>query len=215
MFGAVDYDPTLAYAGTPFEDVLEAAHRAITAGKLRSVGVSNETAVGLMSAHAAAAAANLPAPAAISNAYSLLARTFDSTVAEAAAVTRAPLLAYAPHAAGLLTGKYEADDGGPPHARLNRYRDRYAEEGRRYARRDAVVAATRAYCSIAQDAGMAPAELALRWVLGRAVVAAAVVGATSTDHIIAAAAARDAGPLPADVLAACDDVHARWPSPAP
>ena len=215
MFGAVDYDPSLAYGGTPFDDVLEAAAAAIAAGKLHSVGLSNETAVGLLTAHAAATAHALPAPAALSNAYSLLARSYESTVAEAAATTATPLLAYAPHAAGLLTGKYGAPDGGPPSARLNAYRSRYAEEGKRYARREPVVAATRAYCGVAARAGVAPAALALRWVLGRPVVAAAVVGATCVDHVVDAATARDAGALPDDVLAACDAVHARWPNPAP
>ena len=215
MFGAVDYDPSLAYGGTPFEDVLEAAQAAIAVGKLRSIGLSNETAVGLLTAHAAAAAHALPRPAALSNAYSLLARNYDATMAEAAAVTATPLLAYAPHAAGLLTGKYETPDGGPPTARLNAYRSRYAEEGKRYARREPVVAATQAYCDIADGAGVAPSALALRWVLGRAAVSAAVVGATCVDHVVEAAAARDAGRLPDDVLAACDAVHARWPNPAP
>lgn len=215
MFGAADYDPAAAYAGTPFEDVLTAADAAVRAGKLRCVGLSNETAVGVMAAHAAAAAAGLPRPAALSNAYSLLARTHDVATAEAAAVTGTPLLAYAPHAAGLLTAKYEDGRGGPPTARLNAYAGRYAEEGGRYARRRNVVAAVRAYARVAAAAGVAPAELALRWVLSRPTVAAAVVGATDVGHVAAAAAARDAGPLPRDVLDACDAVHARWPSPAP
>jgi N-acetyltransferase 10 len=215
MFGAVDYDPALAYSGTPFEDTLAAAGRAIQAGKLRSVGLSNETAVGVMTAAAAAAAHGLPPPAAISNAYSLLARNFDATVAEAAAATRVPLLAYGTLAAGLLTGKYEAPDGGPPAARLNRYAARYAEEGKRYERTEAVRGAVAGYCGVAADAGVPPAALALRWALHRPAVAAAVIGGTCEAHIAAAVEAAGAGPLPAGVVAACDAVHRRWPNPAP
>jgi len=213
MFGQVDFDPSSAYPGTPFEDVLEAAGNAVAAGKIKAVGASNESAAGLMLAAAAASPPARPRLAAVSNAYSLLGRNFEQTAAEAAALTGVPLLAYGPHAAGLLTGKYA--DGGPPEARLNRYKARYAEEGKRYASTEKVKAAVAAYVSVARDAGIAPAELALRFVLGRPQVAAAVVGATAPEQLAASLAAAVRGRLPDGVLAACDAVHALNPNPAP
>jgi hypothetical protein len=63
-------------------------------------------------------------------------------------------------------GKYHQPGGGPPEARLNRYRGRYAEAEARYAPRAPLVAAVGAYCDIAARHGMAPAELALRCVFG-------------------------------------------------
>lgn len=213
MFGKVDFDPGAAYPGTPFEDVLEAAGKAIDAGKMRAVGASNESAAGLMLAAAAADPPTRPRLAAVSNAYSLLGRNFDQTAAEAAHLTDVPLLAYGPHAAGLLTGKYA--DGGPPDARLNRYKERYAEEGKRYASTDRVSAAVDAYVRAASRAGIPASELALRFVLHRPVVAATVVGATAPAQLAASLSAAAAGPLPDSVLAACDAVHRSNPNPAP
>ncbi|KIZ07247.1 Protein tas [Monoraphidium neglectum] len=100
MFGDVDYDRTCAYPSVPLEEQLEALGRAVAAGKVRHVGLSNETPWGLMN---------------------LLCRTFDSGLAEVCHLEAVGLLAYSPLAMGLLTGKYTAPGGGPPEARLNKY----------------------------------------------------------------------------------------------
>ena len=217
LWGESAYDPGRAYGdATPLEEVWEAAGRAVAAGKARAVGLSNETAWGLGRALGCAS----PPVAALQNAYSLLARGFEETCAESCAAGGVPLLAYAPLAAGLLTGKYCGGGvghawGGPPAARLNALRGRYAEGEARYAPTTPARAATRAYAGLAAAAGLSPAALALRWVLGRPLVAGAVVGVTGTDQLAQLSAAAAAGPLPPDVLEAVDRVHARWPSPTP
>lgn len=279
MFGEVDFDPARSFfesgngdeneddeddddgfaeAERHFEDVLGAAFDAISAGKLRAVGLSNETPTGLLAATSASRRRRrrerrkggggggggcsrqqpkkllFPGVAAVSNAYSLLARNFDSNgMAEACEATRVPLLGYGPLAAGLLSGKYETGDeqggvrGGPPLARLNRYREEYAEEGRRYARAPRVREAVRDYVAIARRHGLkgGGAELALRFALysrpsrsaggGGSAGRAAVFGATSVENVRAAFAAAAAGPLSREIVEECDAVHARNPNPAP
>lgn len=140
MFGEVDFDPGAAYpAAASVEQQLEALAAAVAAGKVRAVGLSNETPWGLMRFCAAAGASSrrdsrsssssggggaplplplpLPRVASLQNAYSLLCRTFDAGLGECCHQEGVSLLAYSPLAMGLLTGKYLAPDGGPPEAR--------------------------------------------------------------------------------------------------
>ncbi|KAF8064533.1 tas [Scenedesmus sp. PABB004] len=218
MFGDVDYDPAAAYQAVPLEEQLEALGRAVAAGKVRHVGLSNETPWGVMRAVTAADQAGpaLPRVACVQNAYSLTCRTFDAGLAEVCHVEGVSLLAYSPLAMGLLTGKYLAPGGGPPGARLNRYRGRYAEAESRYGPRPNVTSAVAAYVDLAAGAGLTPAAMALRFVLGRPLVAAAVVGASCEAQLRELLDAAAAGPLRDEaLLAAIDAVHARFPSPTP
>ncbi len=132
-------------------------------------------------------------------------------------------------------GKYLSPDGGPPGARLNRYRGRYAEAESRYGPKPNVREAVRAYVDIAARYGMSPTELALRFVLSRPLVVSAVVGATSAEQLeeLLAAARRveawekgegegggwsggaEGGWLPPGAMEEIDAVHARYPNPTP
>ncbi|KAG2498164.1 hypothetical protein HYH03_003921 [Edaphochlamys debaryana] len=181
MFGDADYDPSYAYDCTvPLEEQLEALGRAVEAGKVRYVGLSNETPWGLCRAiNAASQRPSLPRVVSLQNAYSLTCRTFDSGgLAEACHVEGVGLMAYSPLAMGLLTGKYLGADGGPPGARLNRYRGRYAEAESRYGPKPNVREAVAAYAQLAREVGLSPTALAIRFVLSRPLVTCAVVGAT-------------------------------------
>lgn len=138
MFGEVDFDPGAAYpAVASVEQQLEALAAAVAAGKVRAVGLSNETPWGLMrfcaaadsrdssesssgsSSSSSSSSAPLPLPRVVSlqNAYSLLCRTFDAGLGECCHQEGVSLLAYSPLAMGLLTGKYLDPGGGPPEAR--------------------------------------------------------------------------------------------------
>lgn len=221
MFGGRDYDPaTAAYGSCPLEEQLGALAEIVRNGKARAVGLSNETAWGVARFSALAEfASSPPSPsscssspassspsspsspppyprvAAVQNAYSLLCRTAEAGggVMEACDREGVGLLAYAPLAAGHLTGKYlppeEASSSSSsvsssaagPESRLIKYRGRYAEAESRYAfDKPGLRAATQAYVSLAREAGMTPAALALRFVLSRParIVPSAVIGAT-------------------------------------
>jgi aryl-alcohol dehydrogenase-like predicted oxidoreductase len=241
MFGARDYDPSSAsYASCPLEEQLEALEKAVREGKARSVGLSNETAWGVARCGALAefssASSPLPRVASVQNAYSLLCRTPEVAggVLEACDRERVGLLAYAPLAAGHLTGKYmSGPQGAPPEARLNKYRGRYAEAEMRYAfDKPGLMGAVRSYVDLAREIGITPAALALRFVLSRprALVPAAVVGATGGGQLRELLDAAGGGDgrggngherpggdvgLSAEVLERIDAIHERHPNPLP
>mmetsp|Transcript_14214 Transcript_14214/g.41381 ORF Transcript_14214/g.41381 Transcript_14214/m.41381 type:complete len:484 (-) Transcript_14214:91-1542(-) len=236
MFGDVEYDVSYRFSAVPLEEQLDALGEAVRQGKIRHVGLSNETPWGLMRSIAAsdasaasactggAAAAppqatpspSLPRVASLQNAFSLTCRTFESGgLAEVCAEEGVSLLAYSPLAMGMLTGKYLGPGGGPPGARLNLYRGRYAEAESRYGPRPAVRSAVRRYCGVAARAGLSPLELAVRFVVHRPLVAAAVAGASDAQQLKALLAAAAAPPLPDDVLRAINEVHAELPNPTP
>lgn len=217
MFGDLDYDPAMAYAAASFEEQLGALAAAVEAGKVRHVGLSNETPYGLMRfCQLARGRPELPGGiVSLQNAYSLLCRTFDAGLAECCHAERVSLLAYSPLAMGLLTGKYLAAGGGPPDARLNKYRGQYAEAESRYGPKPNVHVAVTAYCRLAADWGLTGASLALRFVLAHSLVASAVVGATSSRQLQELLDAARQPPLDEGLLQAVDAVHRRFPNPTP
>ncbi|EFN60059.1 hypothetical protein CHLNCDRAFT_48407 [Chlorella variabilis] len=219
MFGDLDYDPAMAYAAASFEEQLGALAAAVEAGKVRHVGLSNETPYGLMRfcqlGERSGGWQAVAAHAQKHNAYSLLCRTFDAGLAECCHAERVSLLAYSPLAMGLLTGKYLAAGGGPPDARLNKYRGQYAEAESRYGPKPNVHVAVTAYCRLAADWGLTGASLALRFVLAHSLVASAVVGATSSRQLQELLDAARQPPLDEGLLQAVDAVHRRFPNPTP
>jgi aryl-alcohol dehydrogenase-like predicted oxidoreductase len=242
MFGHSEYDPSNAYSSVPIEEQLKAVDRAVAAGKVLHFGLSNETPWGLMRfrttaeylenqhslphsdctvvgrdtpqrAHQRHACAT---PVSLQNAYSLTCRTFDSGgLAECCHQEGIGLLAYSPLAMGLLTGKYLRADGGPSEARLNKYRGRYAEAESRYGPKSNVREAVQAYIELATRWGMAPVELAIRFVLSHPLVTAAVTGATSKEQLKELIAAAGRPPLQAEIRAEIDAIHRRYPNPTP
>ena len=117
---------------------------------------------------------------------------------------------------GLLTGKYFAEGGAAPTARLNLYRGRYAEaEGRYSLSRPTVRPAVLAYASLAARYGMSPTALALRFAMSHPSCACALTGATEPQQLTELLTAAQEGPLPAELLAEIDAVHELYPSPTP
>ena len=233
MFGDSEYDPTMAYPSIPIEEQLEALDKAVQSGKVRYIGLSNETPWGLMKFCTKASVITPQSgselnrnglsplrPISIQNAYSLTCRTFDSSgLAECCLEEKVSLLAYSPLAMGLLTGKYMAPNGGPPEARLNKYKGRYSEAESRYGSKPNVHVSISAYADVARRYGVSLTELALRFVLEHPLVAAAVIGATGEGQLkelVAAAEKMKLQPKLSDELRAeIDSIHARYPNPTP
>ncbi|KAD3336619.1 hypothetical protein R6Q59_028302 [Mikania micrantha] len=214
MFGETDYDPVRQYNVVSFEEQLDALGRAIDAGKIRFVGVSNETPYGVMKF--LQAAENNPAyPRIISvqNSYNLLCRNFDAGLAECCHLERVSLLAYSPLAMGLLSGKYLLPDGGADDARLNLFRGRYSEGESRYNLSNPTIReATKAYISIAEHYDIHPVSLAIAFVLRHPLVSSVVFGATKLwqlEEVISACEVK----LNPEIIADIDEVYSRFPNP--
>ncbi len=194
--------------GAPLEESLAALQDQIQAGKIRHIGLSNETPWGVHRALALAETAGLPRPVCIQNPYSLLNRTFEVGLAEMAIRGDVPLVAYSPLAGGVLTGKYR---GGarPEGARITRWPGRYS----RYIKPRALPAVDQ-YVTLARAAGLDPARMALAFTLRQPFLASSIVGATSLEQLETNLGAADLT-LSDDLMAAIEAIHARDPDPAP
>lgn len=207
-FGRHDYVHEPDKDGTPPDESLRVLADLIAAGKIRAWGLSNETPWGVMTFLAKAEALGLPRPACIQNPYNLLNRTFETGLSEIAHRESCPLVAYSPLAGGMLSGKY-LGGARPPGARLTLFPDRY---GRYLGPR--VAPATESYCALARARAIAPAALALAFVLARPFVASAIVGATTPDQLRESLGGLDLR-LDDDLMADLDRIHAGNPNPAP
>lgn len=207
MFGQYNYDVSKERDSVPIEDQLWALQELIRAGKVRYVGLSNETPWGLCEFVRVAEALGLPRVVSVQNAYSLLNRTYEFGMSEAGQRLNVPLLPYSPLAMGHLTGKYLENPNAPGRLTL------FDGFGQRYAKEN-VLPASRAYAELARANGLTPTRLALGFVASRWFVASTIIGATTIpqlDENIAACAE----PLPDEVLKAIEAIHLRYFNPAP
>ncbi|XP_057965983.1 uncharacterized protein LOC131156370 isoform X1 [Malania oleifera] len=216
MFGETEYDPIRNLCSVNMEEQLDALGRAVDAGKIRYVGVSNETPYGIMKfLQASEHGTGYPRIVSVQNSYSLLCRNFDFAMAECCHHERISLLAYSPLAMGILSGKYFSPDGGPADARLNLFKGNYSEGESRYNLRNAIVkAATKEYICIADKYGLHPVSLAIAFVLRHPLVGSAVFGATKSWQLREVINASKVELTP-EIIEDIDKVHARFPNPCP
>ena len=191
---------------TPIEETLGVLAEFIQAGKIRKIGLSNETPWGLMKFLQIADNLGLPRVITIQNPYSLLNRSFEIGLAEIAHRERVGLLAYSPLGFGALSGKYL--DGGGPMDRINLF-----PEYTRYSSPQAV-AATKGYVTLARDMDMSPAQMALAYVNSRSFLTSTIIGATNMDQLRENIASVDLQ-LSDEVLERIESIHNKIPNPAP
>jgi aryl-alcohol dehydrogenase-like predicted oxidoreductase len=206
-FGRATY-PWIDDAYTvPIEETLSVLAEFVKAGKVRHIGVSNETPWGVAQFLRAAERLGLPRIVSIQNPYNLLNRTFETGLSEFSHRERIGLLAYSPLAFGWLSGKYE---GGarPAGARITLF-----ERFQRYSKPQAI-RATSAYVALAKRYGLSPAQFALAFVNTRPFTTSTLIGATSLDHLRENIASIDVK-LPAEALADIDALYEAQPNPAP
>ena len=179
--------------------------RQIDAGKIRHIGVSNETAWGMAQFLEIAERENLPRVATIQNEYSPMCRIFDLDLAELCVVEDVDLLAYSPLACGILSGKY-AGDQTPPGSR----RSLNATINGRIT--DNMWPALDAFLAIARKHGLDPSQMALAFGLSRPFMGSVIFGATSMEQLKTAIGTAEVT-LPQEAL---DDINAanrRHPMP--
>lgn len=175
VFGGLNYRHQTD-AGIPIEETLAALGELVEQGKIRHVGISNETPWGTMSYLRAAETRGLPRIASIQNAYSLLNRSFELGLSEIAHREGVGLLAYSPLAQGYLTGKYEHD--ALPEGSRKQLFDRL----QRYETPGAAPAIA-AYLKLAREHGLDPAQMALQFVTTRPFVTSTIIGATTMEQL--------------------------------
>lgn len=160
----------------PIEEIVEVLADLVKAGKVRYVGLSNETAWGAMRFVHAAENGKGPRVVSIQNAYNLLNRTFEMGLGEVALREKVGLLAYSPLAQGYLTGKYRRG-ARPLGARTTLF-----NRGQRYEK-PGVEEVIDQYLALAEEFGLDPTQMALAFVTSRPFVASNIIGATTLEQL--------------------------------
>ncbi|GAB1233521.1 NADP(H)-dependent aldo-keto reductase [Ferrigenium sp. UT5] len=207
MFGATGYDASQEHATVPIAEQLQALAELVRAGKIRHIGLSNETPWGVTEFLRIADELGLPRIVSIQNAYSLLNRTFESGLAEVCHHANVGLLAYSPLAFGWLSGKYLNDPQA--HGRITLF----PGFGQRYNKPN-VPAAAAEYARIAREAGLHPVTLALAFARTRRFTSSVILGATTPDQLKQDLDSAEIV-LSTEVLAMIENVQQRYPNPAP
>jgi len=206
IFGATRFDPLAERAAISIHEQLEALSALVDEGKIRAIGVSNETSWGVSEFVSLADRCGLPRIATIQNPYNLLNRSFEQGLDEACFRSGVAMLAYSPLAFGQLSGKYLTPEGA---GRLTLFPPSWSP---RYLRAKAVEATVR-YVDLARRNGLSPVQLALGYVASRWFVASTILGATSVAQLEENIAACTT-PISPELEAAIDLIHASLPNPA-
>ena len=172
-FGKLDfeYDPN-DNEWTQIQDVLESLDRHIKSGKIRHVGLSNETPWGIMKFLEVAKENNLPRMMSVQNVYNLVNRVFEISNSEVEKKEKCGLLAYSPLAGGRLSGKYI--NNNPKNARYTLWPSNF---DRHHTNRGEV--AISKYVELAKKYNIAPSTFANAYVNDRPFVTSNIIGATS------------------------------------
>jgi aryl-alcohol dehydrogenase-like predicted oxidoreductase len=197
---------------TPVSETLETVAALVVEGKVRALGVSNYAAWQIVRLGTVADEVGAPRPVVAQQLHNLLARRLEEEYAEMATSTGLLTMVYNPLGGGLLAGAHRFDEeprsGRFGDSRLaGMYRTRYWNE----QLFDAVAELRR----IAEDGGVPLVELALRWLLSRPTTDAVLLGGSRPSQLESNIEYLARGPLPADLVEACDQVGARLRGPMP
>lgn len=206
-FGQLGYQHVDDEYTVPIEETLEVLAGFVKAGKVRHIGLSNETPWGISRFVHLAETRGLPRVVSVQNPYSLLNRSFEIGNAEVAIREKVGLLAYSPLAFGVLSGKYLAQQR-PEKARLTLF-DRFS----RY-NSDNTERATYDYVSLFRKHGLDPAQAAIAYVNSRSFLTSTIIGATTLEQLTSNLKSAELV-LPSDLLEEIERIHTRYPNPAP
>ncbi|TSE38057.1 L-glyceraldehyde 3-phosphate reductase [Tepidimonas fonticaldi] len=206
MFGAITFDPAKDRPCASIAEQLEALDILVRAGKVRYVGLSNETPYGVHEFVRVAEQAGLPRVVTVQNPYCLINRSYENGLDETCHRLGVALLAYSPLGFGLLTGKYDdtgLEHAGPPQGRMALFESMRKQ---RWGRPEALAAARR-YNALAREHGLTPLQLALAFCYRNWRVASTIIGVTSRAQLDACLDAWDVQ-LTSELLEAVDRI--RW-----
>ncbi len=206
MFGQTAYDPSAEHDAAPIAEQLAVFADLVTAGKIRHVGLSNETPWGVSQFVQAAEHAGLPRVVTLQNAYSLINRVYEYGLAESCHRERIGLLAYSPLGFGVLTGKYLTAAGTGRITAFPGFGQRYLKPN--------VRAAVAAYVALAHKLHITPATLALAFVRSRWFVMSTIIGATTLEQLTHDLDSVEVI-LSAEALQEIEAIHVQYTNPAP
>ncbi|MEH6460995.1 NADP(H)-dependent aldo-keto reductase [Chitinimonas sp. JJ19] len=207
LFGASQYEPADERHHPSLHEQLAALGRLVEQGKVRYVGLSNETPWGVCQFIKLAEQHGLPRVASVQNAFSLVNRSFEQGLAEVCHREHVGLLAYSALAFGHLSGKYLDDPQAA--GRITRF----PAFGQRYGK-EQLPPAVAAYVALAREHGLKPAQMALAWAQHRWYVSSTIIGATQLGQLAENLDSTELV-LPQAVLDGIEAIHRRYPNPAP
>ncbi|XP_042517380.1 protein tas isoform X2 [Macadamia integrifolia] len=215
LFGEFTYDASKWRPSVPFVEQLRAFQELIKEGKVRYIGVSNETSYGVMEFVHAAQDEGLPKIVSIQNSYSLLVRCgFEVDLVEVCHPNNCNigLLAYSPLGGGALSGKYfDINSEAAKKGRLNLFPG-YMERYNKSISKEA----TKFYIELAKKHALTPVQLALGFTRDRSFVTSSIIGATSLDQLkedIDAFVTTER-PFPPEVMMEIENIFNRYKDPA-
>ena len=179
VFGALYFDPSRDKPGPSAQEQLEAMAELVRAGKVRAVGLSNETPYGVHEFVRVAEQMGLPRVATVQNPYSLVNRSYENGLDESCHRLGVSLLAYSPLGFGLLTGKYDETGLVGEQGRLALFESMRKQ---RWGRPEALAAARR-YNALAREHGLTPPQLALAFCYRNWRVASTIIGVTTLAQL--------------------------------
>lgn len=206
IFEGLEYE-RLAGDSHAIHAILEAFGALVRDGKVRFIGLSNETPWGVMSFLKLAEMHGLPRIVSVQNAFNLVNRSYEIGLSEITYEEQVSLLAYSPLGQGYLTGKYE-NGALPPKSRKTLF-DRLG----RYEKGNGPRAIS-AYVALAKKHGLDPAQMAISYAVSRPFVTSAIIGATTMDQLKSDIDAAELG-LSGQVLEDIDQIHLDYPNPCP
>ncbi|MEY2633891.1 MAG: hypothetical protein RIR00_2545 [Pseudomonadota bacterium] len=215
IFGQLYFQPEGEFPTSSIEAQLRALDQLVRDGKVRHIGVSNESAYGVGEFIRLAEHAGLTRIVSVQNGYNLLNRSVENGLDEALHRHGVALLAYSPLAFGRLCMKYDAGpamgQATPPRGRLEVFPPQWSP---RYMR-PLIGAAARRYAELAADHGLTPTALALAYCYANPKVASTLIGATTPQQLAENLAVAQAAPeLGAELLAAIDAIRWEFRDPA-
>jgi aryl-alcohol dehydrogenase-like predicted oxidoreductase len=183
MFGMLYYEPAKDKVVSSIHTQLEALGTLVKAGKVRAIGLSNETPYGVHEFVRLAELHGLPRVATLQNPYCLINRTYENALDETMHRLGVALLAYSPLGFGLLTGKYDkAGITDPAHKDIGRMSLYESMQKQRWGRPEALTAARR-YNALAAASGLTPTQMALAFCYTKWQVASTIIGVTSVAQL--------------------------------
>jgi len=208
FFGRLNYRHKEKDNWNDFEKILITLEKLIKQGKIRYVGLSNETSWGLSKFLEIAKLKTLPKIMSIQNPYNLLCRTYEMSLAEISIREKSGLLAYSPLAGGFLTGKYR-NNNLPENSRQQLFADYYT----RYNKPNASIVIEK-YFDIAKKFGLNFSQMAIKFCEIQNFLTSVIIGATSMEQLKIDIESVNIN-LTEEIIKKINDVQIKFPNPCP